>query len=428
MIGKRTKDRPLNYRKIFSLVPLLISFLYLEVFIPFKTGNNIPMTVYHESIEQFVLRYFPMIACAYALLNGLKLRPGYLAWFALSLLYLVYLVFESLYFYNSFVQFPHVIGKVLNLLVVFAFFIFYSDPKNRPNINVLFNIILVSVFIKIATDPTMINLAAFVSHQRGIDSSSTYLLVLPCLYFFNIYIVEQKMPAFMRFIVLFFFIVFFQHRSVWVAFAAGFVINAIMLNRQKVLHLAQVIPYFFALTILVVLGASLMITYDEDVKVKLNENIENILDPGKEETTSAWRIEQMQSYWPYTQQHLVEGMRLKGFELPIQFIREGRDSGEFEDGTGHHFHSFYFDVLFYFGLVGMVLFITIIILPIVKVIKYSLSVDCLEMSLVSFIMSGFVFGLAYNLPFYYWAILGLTLAFVNKSYLKQREGKMLQAR
>ncbi len=408
-----------GFKKILNLIPLLTSFLYLEVFIPFKTGQSIPKTAYQEFVELFVLKLFPFIILIYVALNFSKLRSNYVLFFLLPLLYFIYLIFQSLYLYNSFIEFPHVFFKILSLMVTLTFFIFYQSEKHTPKIDVLFNIILISIFLKIAIDPSMINIQAFTSHKRGIGSESALLLVLPCLYFFNIYITEFKIHAFIKFLILLFFIVFFQHRSVWVAFVMASAFNLFVLNRQKVLELKKTLPSLLALSTLVILGTSLVITYDEEVLEKTSENIENIFNPSKEESTSAWRIEQMQSYWPYVKENIVVGMRLRGFELPVQFIRKGQRTPEFEEGTGHHFHSFYFDILFYFGLVGLILFISVMIQPILKIFKNELHFNSKELSFVSFIFAGFIYGITYNLPFYYWGILGLTLVYVNNKIKSQ---------
>src|SRR5690606_20098813 len=120
--------------------------------------------------------------------------------------------------------------------------------------------------------------------------------------------------------------------------------------------------------------SSLLLTYFPEIADKINENIANISNPKQDTTnTSQWRMQQYESYWPYVQQHLIEGMRLAGFELPIQFYHPEAGVAFFEDGTGHHFHSFYYDTIFYFGIIGVSIFVIILIHPIYVVLKYKLT-------------------------------------------------------
>ena len=127
----------------------------------------------------------------------------------------------------------------------------------------------------------------------------------------------------------------------------------------------------------------------------------------------------MRSYWPMVKSNFLAGMRWKGYELPVQFMHAESGTALFKDNTGHHFHSFYFDILFYFGIIGLILFIYTMILPVITVIRYHLVLNNIQLSFFVFNLSGLVYGLAYNLPFSYWIILGVTIVQV-KMVLKDK--------
>ena len=61
--------------------------------------------------------------------------------------------------------------------------------------------------------------------------------------------------------------------------------------------------------------------------------------------------------------------------------------------------------------------------PIVEVTKTNLNINHSRISFISFTFAALIYGIPYNLPFYYWAILGIALAFVE---LSKKEKKSLQ--
>ena len=83
-------------------------------------------------------------------------------------------------------------------------------------------------------------------------------------------------------------------------------------------------------------------------------------------------------------------MRLKGFELPIQFYNLETGTQIFESNTGHHFHSFYMDTLFYFGLIGLVMIMILIIIPIYKILVNHNNYSPDIISLTTFVFSGLI--------------------------------------
>jgi len=384
-----------------------------ELFIPYPYElKNVP----YRKLLYVAGKILPFGALLYILFNLHKLNSRQLLICLLPVIYFVYLVFESLYYYGTFFQFPHVGLKILNLIVAGAFYIFYLQ-RDIKDLNVVMYIILGALLVKIAIDPSMLAPSAFVRHVRGIPSPSALMLLLPCLYFFNIYIVELKQSALMKFILLLLLIIFFQHRSVWVATFVAFLFNTFLLNRQHKITANKAIPGIIPVGFFILLVSSVVLTYLPDVVYKINANIENILNPSQEESTSEWRMEQMESYLPFVKEYPIEGMRLKGFELPVQFYHEGANIQIFEDNTGHHFHNFYFDKLFYFGLIGLFIFLIYLLKPFINSISDRLELDHYHVSILSFSFSGLIYGLAYDLPLYYWALLGISMAIVDKKKL-----------
>lgn len=404
-------------KSIFYVIPILVFFALDELFIPFPYGVNAGPNAYREVIL-LLGKLLPFAALVYVALNILKQRPFLVFMFSLPLVYFVYLVFESLYLYGSFFEFPHVGLKIMDLVVTIAIFIFYKDRQESTPFGLIMNVILLALVVKIALNPSMVSATAFVGHDRGVPSPSAYLLLLPCLYFFNIYIVELKQWALIKFLIFLAFIIFFQHRTVWVATAGALLFNVILLQRQNKIKLEKAIPGIIPLGFIILFAAAVVLTYLPGMVDKIGDNIENILNPDTEGSTSSWRIEQFRSYLPFIAEYPLEGMRLQGFELPIQFYNPNTAEVQWQEGTGHHFHSFYFDKLFYFGLIGMLIFMFYILRSVSLAIRRNITFDYRQFCFLSFAFSGLIYGLGYDFPTHYFAILGLALATVEKENFK----------
>ena len=393
-------------------IPIIIVFTISELFLPFDVYTT---TNAYFDITEIVQKILPLIALVFILLRVNYLSKYFVLFFSLPFLYFIYLIFESLFLYNTFFKFPHVFLKIANLFMVFGIYIFYKK-YHLINLEFIMNLIIIMLFVRIIIDPSIISLHSFVQHERLLHAPSIYMLLLPCMYFFNRYIVEMDYFSLIKFLILFFFIVYFQHRTVYAATSIAFIVNLLLLKRQKLLHLHKFIPTAFFLLFLLFFALALLISFYPEIGDKINENFANISNPTKDTTgTSQWRMEQYKSYWPFVKKHIIEGMRLKGFELPIQFYHPEANIPYFEDGTGHHFHSFYYDKLFWLGIIGLVMYITIMIKPIFETINYKLNIEPSKIGLVSFIFSGLVFGISYNIPDFYWTIFGLGLVFIEKS-------------
>lgn len=328
------------------------------------------------------------------------------------------LVFESFYFYNTPLRYPPVVYMISSMILAFCIYYFYSRSK-AFNIQLIMNFMVIGFALKILLFPGMISIASFLSHERGVPSASVLMILLPCLYFFNKYVEHKKIANLYIFLALFMFILYFQHRTVWVTTAFAFTINILLLNAQRLVPFRSffiaLIPLIFFLAFSVLLIAA----YYPKTLEKVEESMEQISKPDTEGSTSEWRIEQMKSYLPYVRDHFALGMRLKGYELPMQFYLPGTDAlafGNIEEADhGHHFHNAYFEMLFYFGVVGFFVFVAAITYPLVYLLKMRLKLNPATLSLVAYTSSSIVYGFGYVLPFYFWLILGITIFLVKDS-------------
>jgi hypothetical protein len=223
----------------------------------------------------------------------------------------------------------------------------------------------------------------------------------------------------LSFFILFGIIMFLQHRTVWISMGLALIVNFIFLARTDIRP--QPTSFVLAGTFIAVLGVSVVsfVLSDDKITERIQVSIDQIMNPTENEkadkvSTSEWRYLQLQCYLPYVEDNLMGGLRMEGFELPVQFY-DHTGNIPFEDGTGHHFHSFYLDRVFYFGLIGLLM---LIIPPFIYVFFCVSKLKTLsneQLVLLSYISTALLFGLSYNWPEYFYGLLGYSIYILEQT-------------
>lgn len=326
-------------------------------------------------------------------------------------LYMLFLVLESYQGYRSFFVYPHVFSKILPLYFLFAIYAISKENLDKQFKTIVFAVLIIFLIQVVFLKRHVLSLSAFYEHDRGFPVTSVYLVLIPCLYFFNKLLYSKQSKYLYLFLFTLAFIVFLQHRTVWIATAVSVTVSCILFyNKSKVtFNISKILPSIILLMIGFFIAFELVILKNPDVLEKLEGRVMDIFDPTGD-NTAGWRYEQFLSYWPFIQENMVTGLRFEGFELPIQFYVHDSDELRFEDGTGHHFHSFYTDILFYHGIIGFLL----MSFPILYYIGTGFSknnLTLLELVLLAFVCNGFFYGISYWLPGYFYGLLGIGLRF-----------------
>ena len=261
-----------------------------------------------------------------------------------------------------------------------------------------------------------LSLSAFLDNERGFSSTSAMLLLLPTLYYFNQYLAHGGMARLLVFFLGAALILFLQHRSVWLSMGVALALNGLLVSLGRVagarLSSARLLPMVL-LPLVVLISGGLVALSDPHVVKKLEGSLNDIMRPSKQGTGS-WRLKQFEAYQPYLEEYPIAGMRLKGFELPVQFYTLADDGGGqvpvWEDRTGHHFHSFYVDRLFYFGITGLLLTVLVPVLLLGRRLLSHLPMAPPTAAFVIFSLSSLIYSITYDWPLYFFGILGLSLA------------------
>lgn len=361
--------------------------------------------------ERFTLIAFPISLLLFFKRNeNVALKLG----LAVSLAYFIYLVFVSLYYYNTPFIYPHVFSKFTPVFVIYFFYLFFKDVSPKLIEKAFLIIFLVIIANILILKRQFLNVGSFVSLDRPIIASSAYLLIIPFLLFLNKYAKTKNYIYLLGFYFSAGLLFFVQQRTVWGCVILVILANAVFINKIRDVRFdPRVLFYLFIMPLIgVILLSTIILAAKPKFYTRMVENIEDIVNY-KEQGTGSWRYEQYQSYKPFVQDNFFFGMGFDGFELPIQFYNVDTGIQVFRDGTGHHIHNFYIHTMFYHGIVGLLILIFPLIYYLILCFKKR-KMGIVNFVFFAFICSGILYGLNYSLPFFYFALLGLGLASLER--------------
>ncbi|WP_035563523.1 O-antigen ligase family protein [Hymenobacter sp. IS2118] len=344
------------------------------------------------------------------------MQPVVRLWLGVVLGCMAALALESYGGWHSWAKYPHVFGKLTMLLPLFGLYAFhrrFPAPSSAQLVAVLLPTLLLSLVV---IYPEALSLGSFLETERGFSVTSAYLLLPVGLLCLNFYVCSNNLFYGLAFLLCLGLIVFLQHRTVWVCTAAALVIDFGLLA----LRVPQARAWGSRLLVLALLGIGLgmasglaVVLENPDVVRKLAKSIGDIKHPTTQ-GTGTFRLQQYESYLPLVWERPVAGWRLEGFEVPVQFY--SLDSGEpvWPDFTGHHFHSFYLDRMFYFGFLGVLLVLLVPGVLLGRCLFRLTPLDGSTAALLAFVVTFPGFGLSYDWPIYSYGFIGLLLATTSR--------------
>ncbi|RYY55549.1 MAG: O-antigen ligase domain-containing protein [Chitinophagaceae bacterium] len=352
---------------------------------------------------------------AFMLFRFPSLKTGERVVMVLFTLVMIRLVLESLLKYDS-------VFKQLTMFTVLfpvVYVIFISYLLRRLQIDLLgfmakFYVLSYIAFMVLFGRGFSFSLAAvdmddygpFSGDSRIIHASHILMLVIPFLYYLHRYISERKIKFLGIVIFCTAAIILHQHRSVWSAtlFALAFYTMASIRNRA-----AEPVKY---LGLAIQIIAILLVTYFFVSNLApgftdfLSERFAEIFDPAKEGSTGNFRIEQRVVYSAMVAERPIFGWTFEGFEMPNPLV------DWWPEMTGQHFHEGYMEMLFYHGIVGLLLKYGVLFYFLYKIFSKQLGYQ--SIILISFGISGLLFSFNYVLPLIFWGFAGMALYYIRK--------------
>lgn len=401
----------INYSFLF-IIPIALIMLMDNMFTELAAPHNLEA---QANLLNLMIKAMAVISFGYSTYYFKRMSPVMRVAYVLTTLYVFAMVFESYYFYGTPMVYPHVFQKLF--LFYFSFFVytFYKGNFHLKFSHVVWFILGGFWISVIVVHPDKLNLGAFTSHERGVYCSSVYMLVIPFIYFLSKYIFENKLTSLFGAFFILVSIVFFQHRTVWISTALLLVIYYLLIRFKSGLSvnfIGKFMPIGIVGLILGLASSAFLFSTNPEIITKFQDSfsdIENFDSQG----TGGWRYIQWMSYLPFIQENWLLGMRFEGFELPIQFWRDDTNEPVFDDGSGHHFHSFYVDILFYTGFVGLAIYSIMPIYAIAKGLR-SKAMTVNQIILIAFISTGFIYSFSYVLPVFYYAVLGWAIVYMEE--------------
>jgi hypothetical protein len=403
----------LKYIYLIAICFLLLSdSIFLElVFGKLEQGKPLPFKA-----DKILLN----VSLFFSVLFYFKYTSGLRNILLLGLVYFGFLVAESTFFYNSYFIYPHVFSKILELFLVFLMYVFFKDTDEK-GFNIVAYLICVAAILNIVIyHAEILSISAFLNTERGLGAPSAFLLLVPTLFFFNKYFENKSTLFLILFFVNISLIAFLQHRSVWIATAVALFINVLLFKKAGFKISGQLYaPLIFIPVLGCFLLFSIIFSGNPEIIEKIKDRADDIVNY-KTEGTGSWRYQQFESYLPFIKDNLFFGMRFEGFELPIQFYHLEAGTPNFNDGTGHHFHSYYVDKLFYFGIAGLLILLAPVFYIISKTFKKK-SLSPVQLTLICFCISGVFYGISYDWPSFYMGFVGITIAYLNSTEAAEPE-------
>ncbi len=403
-----TSFRLLNTRftvRAFAL--LLVSFFLMEgIFSWIFIRNSI--------VTEGYIKLAGLLIYAFMLYNFMNLTKGEKWIMVLFTLVMVRLVLESLSKYDSFfkqltmftVLFPVVYVLFMKYLLRYLQIDLLDFMAKFYLISYIVFMILFGRGFSFSLDMVDMNdYGPFSGDSRVIHASHILMMIVPMLWFIHRYVAERKLKFLGIAMFCLLVIVIHQHRSVWSSalVALAFYVMASVRNRtEKPGRYFNLIVQALALLLI---GYFVLAALSPGFTGFLADRFSEIFDPSKEGSTGNFRIEQREVYGEMFFKRPVFGWTFEGFEMPNPLV------DWWPEKTGQHFHEGYMEMLFYHGIVGLILKYGVLFYFLLKIFSKRLSPQ--SIILMSTGIAGLLFSFNYVLPLVFWGHIGMALYYLE---------------
>ena len=407
-------SQPLTIR-IFKYRFHLVEFLALVFLYFFSEGIFSWLLLPNSLMYENVTKGMSLLIYGYVLFSFPKLKRDEKIFIVLFSLLMVKLVFESLYLYGNFFDKLTIFSVIYPVVyVVFIKAVCRSLDFDILELLAKFYLLTYLVFMAIyghgfgfsLDQVEMDDYGPFSGDSRVIHARSILMIIIPYLWYLSNYIQKKKIVDLLLFLLCFVIILIHQHRSVWSCAIFStflFIIFTVRNNRKTASR------FFTLFTSFLILGAFAII-YLSALKPGfldfLGNRFSEILDPDREGGTGSFRIDQSVVYGEMIKQKPFFGWSFSGFYVRNPLV------DWWEEGSGQHFHEGFIEILFYHGVVGLILKYSFFVIIAAKAFLRKLSQESIIM--VSFCLTGLLFSLSYVLPVIFFGHIGLCLYYLDK--------------
>ena len=320
-----------------------------------------------------------------------------LAW--IITLAVVGLVLESLYLYNQYVYSFFVIKRFAYCGLALVTFV-VASRAGQFKLSWVNNLVFAFYAYAMLGQGRILQYS-LTSESRPTSAYETLYLMIPYLYYLIRYFQKNKQSDLFKALITFGLIFLLLHRSV---ISTAVVITAMIVLMSSAGKIAdsrvRVGRTVSTLLVLVLIGLPFLGMLNPAKVAGFVDSISGILSPA-EDNTGSWRLEQSQHYMKYFVDRPLLGWRYEGYDRGE--IMENEDFAE----KGTVIHSQYVDLLYNYGVLGLLVHLFVIISTLLFIYLRNRTLSLEQAVLFGFAASGLLFGVSYQLPIFYWSFVGL---------------------
>ncbi|MEJ7913676.1 MAG: O-antigen ligase family protein [Chitinophagaceae bacterium] len=392
----------LNYRfYVKEFLLLFLTYFFMEdIFAWIFVRNSIYIQGYQKALG--------LLIYAFMLYKVNYLKKDERVWIGIFTLVMVRLVLESLLKYDT--VFKQLTMFTVLFPVIFALYIKYSLRSMQLDLLgfiAKFYMITYLVFMVLFGRGFSFSLEAvemedygpFSGDSRVVHASHIFMMTLPFL------TTRRKvflLPVFLCVLI----ILVHQHRSVWSSTLLALFFYLIASIRNGVQSYSGVGKLSFGIVAVLLLAYFFADNLAPGFVEFLGERFSEIFDPSKEGSTGNFRIEQRDVYGAMVIERPIFGWTFEGFEMPNPLV------DWWPDLSGQHFHEGYMEMLFYHGIVGLLLKYGFVFYLLYRIFSKNLSDQ--SIILASFGISGLLFSFNYVLPLMFFGHIGMCLYYFDQ--------------
>jgi O-antigen ligase len=344
------------------------------------------------------------------------LKPTEKLLIGLFTILVIKLVFESLWKYDTlFKQFT-----IFTVIYPAVFVVFIKYILRRLDIDVLefvarFYLVLYIAFMLLYGSGFSFSLqqiemedyGPFSGDTRIIHARSVYMLILPLLWFLNAFLEKKKFSALIAVLLCLTAIIIHQHRSVWACAILSLFLYIWLFMRSGENSGGDLAGVFGLCAIGLICSWFIISELKPELLTYLGSRFDEIFSPASEGSTGNFRIDQSLVYGRYIEEKPLLGWSFQGFMLPNPLV------DWWDENTGHHFHQGFIEILFYHGIIGLMLKYGFLFYILIKAFRMKLSPALCV--LIPFCITGLLFSMNYILPLIFWGHTGMCLFYMEEN-------------
>ncbi|MEB0261129.1 MULTISPECIES: O-antigen ligase family protein [unclassified Mucilaginibacter] len=391
-----------------EMLVILFTYLLMENIFSWLVAPN-------SVIELAFEKGMSLLIFSFVLYNFTNLKRNEKMYVGLFCFVIIRLVFESLFKFSK--PFEQLTMFTILFPVVYTIFIkcicrsleldlLEFLAKFYISVYVIFMIIYGRGFSFSLASVDMADYGPFSGDSRIIHAHSILMMIIPLLWYFSKFLETKKLNHLFPFAFCFIVIVIHQHRSVWASAIVAMVIFLIATIRNKQL---TILKFFNIMAIALAVGVFAVLILSivsPGFTGFLSNRFSEIFNPTQEGGTGRFRADQSDIYLALFTKKPIFGWTFEGFEMSNPLV------DWWPEKSGQHFHEGYVEMLFYEGIIGLLLKYWFLIYLSFKAFSKRLSRD--SIILIAFSVSGLVFSFSYVLTLIFWGHVGLCLYYLEK--------------